>query len=113
MAHSSIQNTLSSDEIKVLEMMGFFFISMGMLDKAVKIVNGLSVLDPKNEWAGLARAYISFAFEDYDTTIILTDKLLRQDNVSHKDEILKLKARSLYKLKREDEAMQIMQAFID
>ncbi len=90
-------------------MLGYFFISIGMLGKAVKIVNAMRVLDPRNAWASYARAYLSFAFEDYDNTVVLTDKLLRQDNIVDKTEVLKLKARALYKLNRLDEARKLMQ----
>ncbi len=45
------ENLLSKDEIKTMEMLGFFFYTMGLEDRALRTAKALIAIDHENIWA--------------------------------------------------------------
>ncbi len=110
----NVSNTLTPEEIKVLEMLAFLYINLDYLDKAEKTVNAILVVEPSNIWAVYAFAVISFKKGDYNSTVVLVDKLLKKKSIQFSvNELKKLKARALFRMHKSDEALVIMRGIID
>jgi tetratricopeptide (TPR) repeat protein len=107
-------SSLNQDEVNVLEILAFLYINLGYLDKAEKTVNAILVVEPSNIWAVFAFAVISFKKGDYNTTVVLIDKLLKKKSIKFNViELKKLKARALFRLHKKDEATEIMRNILD
>lgn len=102
--------TLNKKEIRALEMIGFLFLNMGIVNKAESTINAILVVDPNNSWAFYARPILYFLKEDYETAIYFADIVL-QSKIKDYDllEIKKLKARSLFMLNRQAESSKLIE----
>jgi tetratricopeptide (TPR) repeat protein len=110
----AVSSSLNQDEVKVLEILAFLYINLGYLDKAEKTVNAILVVEPSNIWAVFAFAVISFKKGDYNTTVVLIDKLLKKKSIKFNViELKKLKARCLFRLHKKDEAIEIMRTILE
>lgn len=103
-------NPLTDEEIKVMEMMGFFFYSMGLNERAQRTAKAILAIDPNNNWALRTLTALKFKDGNYQEVLDLTFALSLENCQSNEDkEMLKLKARALYKLGKVLEAQTLMQ----
>ncbi len=108
------EKILSKDEIKTMEMLGFFFYTMGLEDRALRTAKALIAIDPDNIWARQALVAIAYKQERYqdvlDLTLSLDFDVLNSDA---KLQLAKLKARALFKLGKSKDAQKLMSELIE
>ncbi len=102
-------NTLTKQEIRSLEMIGFMFLNLGVLNKAELTINAILVIDPNNYWAKYSKPILYFLKEDYESAVYCADHVLHLGYMGYDLlEIKKVKARALFKLKRNEESSQLI-----
>lgn len=100
---------LSTDEIKTLEMLSYFFYVMGLDRKAQKTAQAIMSVDPDNSWARGMMAALAFRNERYDLTLSMTSGYTPAGAKSAADrEMCKLRARALFKTGQTDKARAMM-----
>ncbi len=101
---------LTPEEIKALEMLGYFYMSMGMWESAERCVKALFLVDRDNDWVKGAWAALSFRMGRHEEVLHMTQGLPMPgpSDPPLLFEMLKLRARALYRLGREKEGEELM-----
>ncbi len=107
-------SVLSKDEIKAMEMLGYFFYSMGLEDRALRTAKALIAVSPDNLWARQTLVAIAYKQERYQDVLDLSLALDLEDlKENTKMQIAKLRARAMFKLGQAQDAQTLMSKLVE
>lgn len=104
---------LTAQELQSLQILAFFFYQTGAMQSAKRAVKSILALDPKNLWARGMAILCENSLENYERVLVLTEDLEEFANEPKwQRSLLLLRARSLEKTMRHDEARLLLEKVI-